>query len=125
MNVSWLMSLYRSIDNGINEIASQRCSNVAPSRGSSRAPQVVIQQNPCNNNAEKRLKKGTWNVRTMNRPGKLENIKNEMKRLSIDILGLSEVRWREKGDFEDGDTKVIYSGETGLREEWLYSLEEE
>ena len=36
----------------------------------------------------------------MLRGGKLENVKREMSRNKINILGLSEVRWKEGGDFE-------------------------
>ena len=35
--------------------------------------------------------KGTWNVRSMNQ-GKLEVVKQEMTRVNIDILGISELR---------------------------------
>ena len=34
----------------------------------------------------------TWNVRSMNQ-GKLEVVKQEMTRVNIDILGISELRW--------------------------------
>ena len=37
---------------------------------------------------------GTWNVRSMNQ-GKLEVVKQEMTRVNIDILGISELRWTE------------------------------
>ena len=40
----------------------------------------------------------TWNVRTMNQ-GKLEVVKHEMARVNIDILGISELRWTEIGEF--------------------------
>src|SRR5918995_6973269 len=53
---------------------------------------------------------GTWNVRTMNEKGKLENVKMEMKRYGLSVLGLSEVRWKGQGDFVSGDVRVIYSG---------------
>ena len=33
-----------------------------------------------------------------------------MNRLNLDILGLCEVRWKDCGDFEDEDVRVIYSG---------------
>ena len=36
--------------------------------------------------------RGTWNVRSMNQ-GKLEVVKQEMARVNIDILGISELRW--------------------------------
>ena len=35
---------------------------------------------------------GTWNARSMNQ-GKLEVVKQEMTRVNIDILGISELRW--------------------------------
>ena len=35
---------------------------------------------------------GTWNVRSMNQ-GKLEVVKQEMARVNINILGISELRW--------------------------------
>ena len=41
---------------------------------------------------------GTWNVRSTNQ-GKLEVVKQEMIRVSIDILGISELRWTEMGEF--------------------------
>ena len=59
-----------------------------------------------------RTRIGTWNVRTMNEGGKLENVKCEMKRNGLSILGLSEVRWLGEGEFDSDDFKVIYSGGT-------------
>ena len=35
---------------------------------------------------------GTWNVRSMNQ-GKLEVVKQEMARMNVDILGISELKW--------------------------------
>jgi len=53
---------------------------------------------------------GTWNVRTMNREGKLENVKKEMGDYGVNVLGLCEVRWKGCGDFESEGFRVIYSG---------------
>ena len=39
---------------------------------------------------------GTWNVRSMNQ-GKLEVIKQEMARVNIDILGISDLKWTRMG----------------------------
>ena len=41
---------------------------------------------------------GTWNVRSMNQ-GKLKVVKQEMARVNIDILGISELRWTGMGEF--------------------------
>ena len=35
---------------------------------------------------------GTWNIRSMNQ-GKLEVVKQEMARVNVDILGISELKW--------------------------------
>ena len=39
---------------------------------------------------------GTWNVRSMNQ-GKLEAVKQEMARVNVDILGISELKWTRMG----------------------------
>ncbi|XP_025425707.1 craniofacial development protein 2-like [Sipha flava] len=52
----------------------------------------------------------TWNVRTLLQFGKLDNLKIEMARMSIDILEISEVRWLETGDIWSGNYRFIYSG---------------
>ena len=41
---------------------------------------------------------GTWNVRSMNH-SKLEVVKQEMARVNIAILGISELRWTGMGTF--------------------------
>ena len=40
----------------------------------------------------------TWNVRSMNK-GKLEVVKQEMARVNVDILGISELKWTAIGEF--------------------------
>ena len=42
--------------------------------------------------------------------GKLENVKQEMTRLNINILGISETRWSKSGHFMIDGFKMIYSG---------------
>ena len=41
---------------------------------------------------------GTWNVRSMNQ-GKLEVVKQEMARVTINILGISKLKWTGMGEF--------------------------
>ncbi|KAF7237156.1 Craniofacial development protein 2 [Varanus komodoensis] len=50
---------------------------------------------------------GTWNVRSMNQ-GKLDAVKQEMTRLNIDILGISELKWTGMGGFNSGDHQPIF-----------------
>ena len=45
---------------------------------------------------------GTWNVRSMNQ-GKLEVVKQEMVRVNVDILGISELKWTGMGEFNSDD----------------------
>jgi exonuclease III len=52
---------------------------------------------------------GTWNVQTLWAAGKLELLRNEMKRFKYDIIGISEVRWTGRGETSNGD--FIWSGE--------------
>ena len=49
----------------------------------------------------------TWNVRSMNQ-GKLEVVEQEMARVDIDILGISELRWTGMGEF-NSDEHYIYT----------------
>ena len=51
----------------------------------------------------------TWNVRSMNQ-GKLEVVKQEMARLNVNILGISELNWTGMGEF-NSDDHYIYSCE--------------
>ena len=57
---------------------------------------------------------GTWNVRSMNQ-GKLEVVKQEFTIVNIDILGISELRWTEMGEFNSDDHYVYYCGQESLR----------
>ena len=45
---------------------------------------------------------GSWNVRSTNQ-GKLEVVKQEMARVNIDNLGISELKWTGMGEFNSDD----------------------
>ena len=47
--------------------------------------------------------------------GKLEVIKQEMARLNIDILGISELKWTGMGKFNSDDYYIYYCGQESLR----------
>ena len=57
---------------------------------------------------------GTWNVRSMNQ-GKLEVVKQEMARVSTDILGISKLKWTGMGEFNSDDHYIYYCGQESLR----------
>jgi nitrogen regulatory protein PII len=49
-------------------------------------------------------------METLNRGGKLENLKKELQMNEVSILGVSEVRWKGQGEVKSGDYTVYYSG---------------
>ena len=57
---------------------------------------------------------GTWNAKSMNQ-GKLEVVKQEMTRVNINILGISELRWTGMGEFNSADHYIYYCGQESLR----------
>ena len=46
---------------------------------------------------------------------KLEVVKQEMLRVNVDILGISELKWTGMGEFNSGDLSVSYCGQGSLR----------
>ena len=53
---------------------------------------------------------GTWNVRSKNQV-KLEVVKQEMARVNIDVLGISELKWTGMGKFNSDDHHIYYRGQ--------------
>ena len=47
--------------------------------------------------------------------GKLEVIKQEMARVNINILGISELKWTGMGEFNSDDQYIYYCGQESLR----------
>ena len=46
--------------------------------------------------------------------GKLEVVKQEMARVNIDILGISELKWTEMGELNSDDHYIYYCGQESL-----------
>ena len=57
---------------------------------------------------------GTCNIRSINQ-GKLEMVKQEMARMNIDILGISELKCTWLGEFNSDDHYIYYCGQESLR----------
>ena len=47
--------------------------------------------------------------------GKLEMVKQEMARVNVDILGISEQKWTGMGEFNSDDHYIYYCGKESLR----------
>ena len=47
--------------------------------------------------------------------GKLEVVKQEMARVNVDILGISELKWTGMGEFDSDDHYIYYCGQESLR----------
>ena len=60
---------------------------------------------------------GTWNVRSMNQ-GKLEVVKQEMARVKVDILGISELKWTGMGEFNSDDHYIYYCRQEFPQKKW-------
>ena len=57
---------------------------------------------------------GTWNVRSLIQ-GILEVVKQEMERVNIDILGISELKWTGICEFNSDDHYIYYGRQESLR----------
>ena len=53
---------------------------------------------------------GTWNVRYMNQD-KLDMVTEEIARLNINILGISELKWTGMGEYNSEDHYICYCGQ--------------
>ena len=57
---------------------------------------------------------GTWNVRSMNQ-SKLEVIKQELARVNVNTLGISELKWSGMCEFNSDDHYIYYCRQETLR----------
>jgi exonuclease III len=54
---------------------------------------------------------GFWNIRTLREYGKLKQVEKEMKNYKLDIMALSEIRWKDNGEIKTQDgNSLIFSG---------------
>ena len=58
---------------------------------------------------------GTWMIRSMNQ-GKMKEIKQEMARVNIHILGISKLKWTGMGECNSKDHYIYYCGQESLME---------
>ena len=101
-------------DNGIRNSSKRTTSDGRISFDGDISQQTTV--NLCSK--EEVLRIGTWNVRTMDRLGKLELSLEELDRINLNIVGLFETRWNGEGEFKpEDDSTIAYSGkEKGKKE---------
>ena len=61
---------------------------------------------------------GAWNVGSLHQ-GKLDKVKKEIPRVKISILGISELKWTEMGEFNSDDHCIYYCAQESLRRSGL------
>ncbi|MCH9665805.1 MAG: hypothetical protein K0U41_08180 [Gammaproteobacteria bacterium] len=94
--------------NGVKGVSSTEAD---PSPGKdNHAQQVVPDRQHATVRNKECIKIGTWNVRTLYQAGKLDNVRQEMDRLEINILGICETRWSNNGEVFSEEHRMIYSG---------------
>ena len=54
--------------------------------------------------------------------GKLEVVKQEIVRVNVDILGISELKWAGLGEFNSDDPHIYYCGQESLRGNGVASM---
>lgn len=63
-------------------------------------------------NKEKTLIRiGTWNIKTMLKAGKMEEVAKEMNKYKMEIIALQEIRWKEEGKIDKENYTMFYGGE--------------
>lgn len=101
----------RQPQNNANDVNRSYASADATSFGrDGYGPEVApvrYQETVCN---KEKIRIGAWNVNTFYLPGKYDYLRQEMKRMKLDILGVSEVRWTGGGWCMGEGVKFFYGG---------------
>jgi exonuclease III len=53
---------------------------------------------------------GTWNVLTLLKPGKMQELAEQIKRIKLDVVAIHEIRWSGTGLIQKKDFSFYYSG---------------
>ena len=54
----------------------------------------------------------------------MEVVKQEMARVNVDILGISELKWTGMGEFNSDDHHIYYCGQESLRRNGIWSTKQ-
>jgi len=63
------------------------------------------------------LRFGTWNIRTLYKPGALQNLIQVTNSYRPDIIALQEMRWPETGNVKSDNVTLFYSGPNNEKHE--------
>ncbi|GFS08809.1 craniofacial development protein 2-like [Elysia marginata] len=89
----------------VGELALKDTSGLKPKRGPGADVATLKTRN-------RPLVIGTWNVRTLYQAGKLDNLIQEADALRVDIMGITETRWKDEGLIRGDNYTMMYSGGT-------------
>lgn len=84
-------------------------SGVSPLFGSSGRSVMSADKNDESTSFKQPSKVDTWNVRTMAQAGKIDNAIQKMKKIKIEIMGISNMKWPRSGDIEKEGYIMFYS----------------
>ena len=65
---------------------------------------------------------GSWNARSKNQ-GKSDVVRQEVARVNIDILGISELKWMKMSEFNSDDHYIYYCGQASYRRNPIEEVE--
>ena len=88
------------------EITPERMKRWAQSKSNSQLRRQLVMEIK-SNVVKEQFCTGTWNGGSVN-PGKLEVVKQEIARVNIDILGISELKWTGMGKFNSDGHYIYY-----------------
>lgn len=97
---SWVIIATTSKTKDITDHEHRKPRSGRRSVDNCKASQVVTLRNPCNEKELTPLRIATWNVTSMYKIGKIQNVIQEMNRLKLDILRISEVKATQSGQFQ-------------------------
>ena len=92
------------------QIAPERMKQLGQSRNDAHLWICLVAKVRC---CKEQYHIGTWNVRSVDR-GKLEVVKQQMARVNVDNLGISELKWTGMGELNSDDHYIYYCWQESL-----------
>jgi hypothetical protein len=69
---------------------------------------------------------GTWNVKTLLKPGKMQELAEELAKTQLEIVAIQETRWPGTGHIKKRLLNILQWNQRSKRSggQWLYSFRE-